>query len=339
VRNNLIVMEAFLRAIPSLFTKKELPFVVTPKNELDMGGWGSVKLLRLPIFLVAVSLTAILMRWVSIGEEMTTGHGYLPKTPMAGIVVATIFGVIEAVIMTGLAVRIYNRRQIRKLWRFPVDLQTKVNGQRAKAVDLHHAGLSVALPAKMVKRQALKVGSTLKIAIDCRGVTGKATKAYGTLTVTHLEPYASSGNTIRVGGGIHFNSGTSLDAVIEQCYVVEPYAARNRAWARSAPRLPVSLEATVNGEGAQCIDLSVNGAAFVMDTQAGAVGDVVPVTLTLDDDRIINGFLEIKNVRSDEDDVLRVGGLTTWDDTSWLPRYTTLAMAPEGRRKSPIPTI
>lgn len=50
------------------------------------------------------------------------------------------------------------------------------------------------------------------------------------------------------------------------------------------------------------------------------------------------GALTVRNVTITEDEWFRIGGETAWAETSWLYRYTTLAMVPDFKRKrSPIP--
>lgn len=339
IRNHMLVFEAFLRALPSMFTKRELPFVVTPKNEVDLGGWRAVKLLRAPLLLSGVTVIALGLRWLSTWQESVTGSGFLPPVTPAGVIVASIFGITELAIVLNMATRLYKRRQYRKLWRFPVELEARVAGQTAKCIDLHHAGAGLVLPTSALDFEAIAPGSTADVSVTCRTVEGLAKVATGKLLVASIRPFSESGSTTRLGGVVEWTTPEERDFVVEHCYVVEPYVARNKVWARRAPRTPVSLNCELAGLQATCVDLSIYGAAFVSETDAWAVGEIVEVSLSLNDGRQIKGNLEVKNVRMGDDEWFRIGGTTQWEDTSWLHQYTTLAMAPSSRKSSPIPMI
>ena len=339
MRNHMLVLEAFLRALPSMFSKKEMPFVVTPKNEVDLGGWQSVKLLRMPIALTSLTIIALAVRWYDMYLENVYGTGFLEPISPTGIIVASVFGVVEIVIVSVMASRVYNRRQYRKLWRFPVDMPGKVSGQKAKCIDLHHAGAGIVVPASVIDEDEVGIGSTVDICVQCRTTEGASVIARGMLKISNVGPFSEGGAAVRLGGPVEWNSVEDRDAVVEHCYVVEPYVARNKAWARRAPRVPVSLEAQLVELPATCIDLSIYGAAFMAETDAWAVGDTVPVKLTLEDGKVVSGNLEVKNVILGDDEWFRIGGTTQWEDTSWLHRYTTLAMAPASSQRSPIPPV
>mgnify|MGYP000160840889 CR=1 FL=1 len=336
MRNNLIVLEAFLRALPSMFTTKEMKFVVTPKNEVDLGGWPAVKLLRLPLFLTVLTIGALTVRWADVlSGSIYSWHFLSPLEPSA-LTIGTSFGVLEAGIITSMAVRVYNRRQYRKLWRFPVDLPALAEGHKARIIDLHHAGAGVIVASSALIGDG--VGQKIALAIQCKTVDGKTTVAQGILTVSNVGPYSQGGTTVRVGGPIEWRSNAALDTVVEQCYVVEPYVARNIAWARRAPRIPVELEAKLGELAATCIDISISGAAFLAEEDKWQIGDTVNVTLRLEDGVEVLGALTVRNVTITEDEWFRIGGETAWAETSWLYRYTTLAMVPDFKRKrSPIP--
>jgi|GEM_PF-358177 len=338
MRNSLIVLEAFLRAMPSAFTKQEMRFVVTPKNEVDLGGWQSVKLLRLPIALTALTLIALVIRWSDIGLRAIGGSGFLEPVGPSLIIVATIFGVVEAFIVATMASRIYHRRQYRKLWRFPVDLATQVDGFKAKCIDLHQGGAGVVVPLATIREAG--IGQVLSIEIACKTIEGLSTTSSGKLKISSIGPYTEGGTLVRVGGPIEWSTQDERDSVIEQCYVVEPYMARNRAWARQAPRIPVELQATIDSSMATCIDLSIYGAAFLTAEDLWQLEDQIPVTLTLEDGLQVQGVFIVKNVILSQDEWFRIGGVTQWSDTSWMPRYTTLAMSPATKRQvSLIPAI
>jgi cellulose synthase (UDP-forming) len=78
VRSLLLSLEPHLRALPALVTRRPLRFTVTPKNEPDLGGWGAVRLVRVPL-VVAVVLGAVLVaRGADLLLRQLGGEGMLP---------------------------------------------------------------------------------------------------------------------------------------------------------------------------------------------------------------------------------------------------------------------
>lgn len=330
VRNNMIALEAFYKAMPSLFSKKPLHFAVTPKNEVDLGGWQAVKLLRLPLAITSITIIALLYRWTSLTTLQLWGWSWMPPVDSNALIIATAFALVESYIVGRLIFRSYRRKQLRKLWRFPVNLTSLVAGRPAKCIDLHQAGAGMVIPKDALPQNHEK----LEIEINCRTIQGEHKVARGTMDVKSVGPYSEKGTLVRVGGVVEWNDNASRELVMEQCYVVEPHTARNEFWSRRAPRVPVEFEAEVGEFLATCIDLSIGGAAFAIADSSLHVGDEVVVDLKLDDERRVKGLLEIRGISDYLDGRTRVGGIMTWQSEGWLTDYTTLAMVPS-RRPNP----
>lgn len=323
VRNNMIALEAFYKAMPSLFSKKPLHFVVTPKNEVDLGGWRAIKLLRLPIAFGVITVAAIIFRWGSIGNFALYGWSWVPPLETNGLLFATGFALFETFILGSLAIKSFRRRQMRKLWRFPVDLTATADGHPAKCIDMHQVGAALVIP-----KNALPDNNTLNFTIDCRSVDGHHKVAEGTLSIKNVGPYTQAGTMVRVGGTVEWKNQEAREIAIEQCYVVEPHTARNKFWAQRAPRVPVELPAEVAATPATCINLSIGGAAFAVSNPAFQIGDEIDVVLKLDDERTAVGVLEVRGISAYRDDLSRVGGIMTWQSEGWLADYTTMALVP-----------
>jgi hypothetical protein len=108
------------------------------------------------------------------------------------------------------------------------------------------------------------------------------------------------------------------------CYVAEPYAARQDFWVRRAPRLPIDLVGTLSGQFARFVDISEHGVGCVVEQIDTGIGSILPLTLTLPSGISISGSLDVKSVVSLKGSGWRIGGLTTWDDSSWLGDFTPL---------------
>ena len=323
VRNNMIALEAFYKAMPSMFSKKPLHFAVTPKNEVDLGGWPAIKLLRLPIAIGLITVAALIYRWAAIGSYALWGWSWMPPLDPNALYIATGFAVLESAILGRLAYASFKRRQMRRLWRFPVDLTATADGHSAKCIDMHQAGVALVIP-----KQALPKNLQLKFSINCRSVDGQHQVAHGVLSIKNVGPYSERGTVVRVGGEVEWKNNESRQIAIEQCYVVEPHAARNRFWSRRAPRVPVEFAAKVGNEQATCIDVSIGGAAFSIKNPSLQVGDEIEVVMTLDENRSAIGVLEVRGLSEYKDGLTRVGGIMTWQSEGWLAEYTTIAMVP-----------
>jgi cellulose synthase (UDP-forming) len=328
VRNNMIALEAFYKAMPSLFTKKPLHFAVTPKNEVDLGGWPAVKLLRLPLAITIITVVALAYRWSSIASFELWGWSWMPPVSTEALTIATGFAVLESYIVLRLVFKSYRRKQMRQMWRFPVDLTSTANGHPAKTIDMHQAGLGMIIPKKALPKNH----APLEVEVSCRTLDGKHKLAKGTLHIKNVGPHSANGTLVRVGGVVAWKNNANRAVAIEQCYVVEPHVARNKFWARRAPRVPVEFAAKLGQAEATCIDVSIGGSAFAIESPRARVGDEIVVTLQLDAKTVVQGLLEVRGISEYTDTLSRVGGIMTWQSEGWLSDYTTLAMVPSRRR-------
>jgi len=310
VRNLYAAFEAFLRAIPSLWSDEPMRFEVTPKNETDLGGWHSVRLLRLPIALALLTVTVLTVRWADTVRVALGGEGWLPPLPPFAMVVITAFGLLDAVIITRFAIRLWFRRQVRQLWRFPVDVPATVDSTPSICLDLHQRGAAVVVPARIADRDIFTIG------LDLTTSEGRRATAVGRLTPTSRRPLPDGG--VRVGGPVVWDDRDSRLAVIERCYVVEPYGARRAFLQRRAPRYTATLPARIGGVRARTIDVSAFGAAFRCSARARlAPGSRHRVEVTLRGGRRESGWFTVLNARTDGSRQ-RVGGEMEWHSTAWI---------------------
>jgi cellulose synthase (UDP-forming) len=312
-RNLYVAMEAFLRAIPSLWRDVPMVFKVTPKNEVDLGGWDSVRHLRLPIVLAAITVSVIVVRWTDVTLRATGAPGLLREVPTAALFVLTLFGLVEAVIIARFARRMWIRRQYRQLWRFPVALPARLGGAPGRCMDLHQRGAAIAVEATTAP--SLTEDRPLLLELDVERIDGSVHVARGRLQPTSMRHVGDG--AVRIGGPVQWDDQVSREAVIERCYIVEPYGARRALLARRAPRFGVRLRARVDGRRAHTVDVSEFGAAFRLRRGALPLSVPVPVTVQLPSGRVVTGRFRPLN-RSTNGRWLRVGGEMEWQDTDWL---------------------
>jgi cellulose synthase (UDP-forming) len=337
-RNLFVAMEAFLRAVPSLWRDTPAVFKVTPKNEVDLGGWDAVRFLRLPLALAAVTAIVLALRWTDTVLDMLDRATFLPPVPPFALSVLTVFGLFEVAVIVRFARRTWVRRQYRELWRFPVALPARFAGRAARCMDLHQRGAAIAVDVSDLPellrgvlddaatrgragRGSAQDASTLAdvgsfpIELELALADGTVSVARGSLSPRSMVLIGDG--AARVGGSVQWDDRASREAVIERCYVVEPYGARRAFLQRRAPRYRVQLRAKVHGLRARTVDVSEVGAAFELRRGDLRSGVPVDVELRLRDGRTAHGRFRALN-RSVTDRGVRVGGEMEWRETDWL---------------------
>lgn len=310
--NTFITMEAYFRASLALFSKKDHKFVVTPKSEIDLGGFESLKILRLPILLAGLTLFSICFAWFNFISFHLFEHQYMKPLGVSTVLVITAFGGLEVFVIAKTSIKIYKRKQFRELWRFPVRLRALVNGEIASCIDLHQNGA-----AFVTSRKAITLKSPLEIQIECRDVEGKMHWAYGTAEIRSNRQIAGNEDSVRIGTQITWSSTQSRTAVVKHCYVVEQYVARQRFWLRTEERFVVLLPAIINGSEASCVDVSEHGASFIIKSsllKKNQKGDVLDVIVGDD----IGGRAEVRNVIDLGDGQVRIGCSMLWEEHDWI---------------------
>jgi cellulose synthase (UDP-forming) len=325
-RNMFLSLEVFLKAIPNLFIDRPVPFQVTPKNQIDLGGYKSLYLIKVPLAFASITALILIVRWLEWLFSIQ-----IPVLPPLGIQVLfiiTVFGLLEVVLIFGFARALWKRRQDRALWRFPVQLPAKVNQHQSTCIDLHQCGAGFFVPKEAVSNQTF-----IPISIELRELNGQIVHATGTLEIRNRREVANQSNLIRVGGIITWDTPVSRAKVIEHCYVVEPYLARNRQWVRQSPRARVDLVGKLDGQLAQIIDVSVAGAALITSSNSQVLNQTYQLLVQLSDQGQIVGFFQVRNITSLEDGTYRLGGSVEWSEMGWLSDYLSLAFASKPSKK------
>jgi len=325
-RNMFLSLEVFLKAIPTLFTNRSITFEVTPKNQIDLGGFRSLYLIKIPLIFASVTALILVVRWIEFLSSFRVP--FLPPLGTQVLAVITIFGLLEVILIYGFARALWVRRQDRALWRFPVQIPAMVNNHKSTCVDLHQCGAGFFVP-----KEAVLGKSFVLISILIRELDGSSSWATGTLEIRNRREVANQSNLTRVGGVMTWDSYDSRAKVIEHCYVVEPYLARNRAWVRQSPRAQVDLTGKLADIPIQVIDVSVAGAGLISFSNSQVLEAVYRLVVSLPDAREIVGTFQVKNITNLEDGSFRIGGSVEWSEMGWLSRYVSLAFASKPAKK------
>ncbi len=205
----------------------------------------------------------------------------------------------------------------RQLERQKVSMMAFIGGYPAQCIDIHARGGGFLMP-----RNNLHIDQEIGVSVDCRTMAGKTESASGTLLIKSLVRLTESGQSWRVGGPIKWDSPRDQTLVLEHAFVSERF--NQHPWHRATPRFPVSLPAVVAGSDSECIDLSQDGAAYVISLNNVSSEDRLTVELVLDASIRIRGELTVKGVNSLANGMVRVGGIMNWENTDWqdgfLPR-------------------
>lgn len=326
-RNLFVAMEAFLRAIPWLWVDRQAVFKVTPKNEVDLGGFDAIRHLRLPLALTAITLAVLGVRWSDTLLTTLGRPSFLPAVPQFALAIITVFGLVEAFLVLRFTRRMWVRRQYRQLWRFPVSLPARLDGGAARCIDLHQRGAAFVIDEHVISdtlQRALTSAHSgdsvpaVPIELTFTVTDGSRRRARGRLMPRNVRRVGKG--MLRIGGPVQWDDLPSRRAVIERCYIVEPYGARRGVLQRRAPRYPVDLRARVDGHPARLLDASDFGAAFQLPRHNFVPGVMVNAAVRLPSGRTVTGRFRPLH-QSVERRGVRVGGEMEWRDTDWIEAH------------------
>lgn len=289
---------------------------------------GIARLVRVPVAVAAAAAVILAARGLDTLARLTVGDGLLPALAPGAWAPLLVAGAVPIIAVVVLVLRVGRReRAHRRQRRFPTELAARVRGITVACVDLHQRGASLIVPRELAEGAA-----TLIFAVACRALSGASAPAHGTMTVTSRQPIDVAGTMVLISGPVVWNDDESRARVITHCYVVEPYAARQRTWVRESTRVPVSLEATLDGSAATCVDVSATGAALVTREGHWVLEDRVPIEITLPTGEIARGDFRVRNLTATPAGLVRLGGTVDWSSTEWLVRYGAAPAARSGRR-------
>ena len=156
-----LTAETHMRAVVMTLLGRHVPFKVTPKsvNALDLSD--KLRLLRLPLVVIAIVSGSWLLRtWQEAGGTFPLGITLPGELDDIAYWAATAFVILEVLTVLPSVVRELRRTQSRALWRFSVQLDATANGVPTTVTDIHEAGVSMTGPHGLAE-----VGDAVRIAI------------------------------------------------------------------------------------------------------------------------------------------------------------------------------
>lgn len=271
------------------------------------------------ILIIGINALVIILRWGDHALLSLFGITFLPSQTVFASFAVTGFGMLELIIIGALAVKLFRRRQYRKLWRFPVKLAGQLNGMPISIVNLHQSGL-----AGFISSDAFDSEGLMKLTIQILDLDGQEVTVRGLFTPKNVRRLEGNADGLRVGGEVIWSDANSRTKVIEFCYVAEPFRARNKEWSRRSPRVSVLLQAKVNDLPAETVDLSIGGVSFQLSSEIPLeVGTAVKVMV-----RVrgiwIPGNLIVRYNRQVSGNNQRIGGEVAWARDDWLNDFIRL---------------
>ncbi len=223
-RNAWITASAYIRAWVSAITGQRTSFRVTPKEGLHEGGLSVLRFLWLPTAIFAMVAFAVLVRVSAQVLGALTGVWLLPAMPSQLAAVLCGFAAWELWTIAAVILSLTSRRQMRHLWRFPVELVAQVDGSDALVMDIHEGGARVKLSSA-----APTMGQAVPLSVQVQTPAGVQATTRGMFTPRRVQT-EDDGST-SVGGTVEWASARDRRAVIYQTYVAESMvdAARSRA--------------------------------------------------------------------------------------------------------------
>ncbi|MBK5287650.1 MAG: glycosyltransferase [Acidimicrobiia bacterium] len=220
-RYGLLTMGLQIRALVALFVRSAGAFKVTPKDHpTDIADFSVLRMLGL---LTATTLTLAVVWLLRVATLVGVVH-LPPITAFPSAVVVTL-GAWELVFM-GITIRaVVRRRQVREDFRFPVELEGRIDGTETtiSLLDLSPEGLAFTSPVE------LPVG--LRLVVLTRMLDASGTRREARIPViTRTASRMTDGRT-RVGAQTVDLTSSARELVIEYCYIAQPARQRDATWA------------------------------------------------------------------------------------------------------------
>lgn len=133
-----------LKALIDVVRKKRTPFAVTPKVATQLSFLEKVSVLRLPLIITSTLVAVWMFAAAKLLSESLGWHLFPAWPPGISDPLAfwwaTFFLVLELATLERLLRREFDRKNVRKLWRFSVKIPATVNSKPATLTDIHESG-------------------------------------------------------------------------------------------------------------------------------------------------------------------------------------------------------
>jgi cellulose synthase (UDP-forming) len=205
----LMTMAIFVRAVASLVAPGVSKFRVTPKEGVDRGGPAVLRSLAL---LTTVGTTLVIALALRAGTAMGSLH--LPRLSGLALVATLAIGVWELGHIVAVLAPLVRRRQLRRRYRFPVELWGRTGRCVARVVDLTPEGF--AFEAQGYWRPGDELTFTMKLPTPDGFV--HETALHATVRSTRRIERGRQ----RVGCLMTTLDPVATERLVEYCYVVKP---------------------------------------------------------------------------------------------------------------------
>jgi cellulose synthase (UDP-forming) len=230
----LLTMEIYTRALRCALVPGRTAFKVTPKQGVDLGGWGSIAKLRLVLLCAVVLAGGIALRLIDL-----FGPGPLPDLPGIAAVIVPLLGAIELRRVLRTLLLAGGRRQRRLVYRFegdaPAHAFTAAGPVLGRVVDASASGLG------LVMDSPLRVGARPLLRLRLEDSTGREHEVAVTVDIRSCRQV---GERFLVGTSIAAIDPEARMRLMEWCYVVCSHE-RLRGHRPSDDRLSVESESIV----------------------------------------------------------------------------------------------
>lgn len=208
-RHHLMTMGIYTRAFLVLVSGGARGFRVTPKEGVDRGG---LHVLRSMPLLTATGV--VLAVSVALRAADAAGLVGLPPMPRFALILTLALGAWELAWITRILGRLARRRQLRRRYRFPVELRGVVDGEVVRIVDLSPAGLA------METGRAPAPGRSVRVRIALPAVDGQVHEVH--LPAAPRTMQRRPDGTWRIGAEFGDLDTVTRDRLVEYCHIVVP---------------------------------------------------------------------------------------------------------------------
>jgi cellulose synthase (UDP-forming) len=214
-RYGLMTMGVQVKAVISLLYPRAGRFKVTPKDGIDEGGLGVVRLLPLVTLGLIAVVAAAMARVLAL-----TGTIGLPQLPGLASTILLALAAWETFCLLAVLVPLVRRHQLRRRYRLPVTGRARLNGRSTTigVVDISARGIGLESPI------ALDSGTCLRLLARLPDVDGRVHDVTLPVVVQSCEPLDVTDAQPRFRVGAEFDGllGKDRRRVLEYCAVVHP---------------------------------------------------------------------------------------------------------------------
>ena len=211
-RYGIMTIGIYLRGILALFSARAGAFKVTPKEGIDEGGFGVLRMLGLVTAVTLALLAAWLFRLAAVLGLVTAAS--MPEFAL-GITLA--LGVWEIGCVVAVLTPLVRRRQVRRWFRFPVTLSARIDSTSiiVRLVDLTPAGIGFESTVPIAP------GRTIDLLTRLPGTDAQLADLTLPVEVRSCRP-VDGGDSYRIGGAIDATDAATNAVLLEYLYVALP---------------------------------------------------------------------------------------------------------------------